>query len=293
MGCGNNSLIIGKKSNCNSSGGGTGDCGTGSGSCGVAGLSPRRERGRVVEELKDYVLLMLGSPVLEIELDQQQLDLAVNNTLKILEYYAPREYFRYYTFMTTSNKSVYEMPPDVGYIREVSYRSMADFGFTANDLGGGIPLDYFYPGGVYSGSSEGMLNPLIPQFSQMSTWINYQMYSRMFSRTSSQLGSYEFIGGYRAIKLYPIPRSTVPVIVHYIRRCEDFGEALLMAQEGALIHAKLMLGMIRKKYSGALGPGGGFTLDGSEMYASAVEEMKIWRERLSTEWGDLPGITLA
>jgi hypothetical protein len=63
-------------------------------------LSPRKYREKVREDLKDYVLLMLGAPVVKVELDQQQLDLAVDQSMKIFEDYAGREYFDYYTFFT-------------------------------------------------------------------------------------------------------------------------------------------------------------------------------------------------
>jgi hypothetical protein len=52
-----------------------------------AQLGPRRQRELVREQLKDFVLLMLGAPAVAIELDQQQLDLAVDQALKIFEDY--------------------------------------------------------------------------------------------------------------------------------------------------------------------------------------------------------------
>ena len=120
--------------NCNNLG--PADC------CDKNRLSPRRNRERVREQIKDYVLLMLGAPVIKIELNEQQLDLAVDQSLKIFEDYAPREYFDYYTFNTQPGKSVYELPPDVGLVRDVFYKETAQFAFSANDLGGAIPVEY-------------------------------------------------------------------------------------------------------------------------------------------------------
>src|SRR5205807_2528738 len=96
-------------------------------------LSTRRNRERTRGQIKDYVLLMLGAPVVKIELDEQQVDLAIDQAMKIFEEYAPREYFDYYTFNTTPGKSVYEMPPDVGLIRNVYYKQTPEFAFQAND----------------------------------------------------------------------------------------------------------------------------------------------------------------
>ena len=49
----------------------------------ISKLGARPNRGKIRGQLKDYVLLMLGAPVVQIELDEQQLDLAVDASLKI------------------------------------------------------------------------------------------------------------------------------------------------------------------------------------------------------------------
>lgn len=294
--CGPSTLIINtasKKGACSAggtvTGGGCADLGPAD--C-QTGIGPRRNRGRVIEQVKDYVLLMLGAPVIDLELDEQQLDMAVKQTLKVMEYFAPREYFRYYTFKTTPGKSVYEMPPDVGYIRNVYYRQTSEFAFTAQDLGGAIPIEYFYPGGAYSSIQGGMMDPIQPMWGRMGEWVLYKMYERMYSRVSSSLGGWEFVGGYRNVKLYPIPYRAYNVIVHYMQRCHDWDEVTLAMQEGALAHAKMMVGTVRKKYQGGLGPSGGMTLDGEQMYAEGKQEYVQWKEDLIYKWSDIGGISM-
>ena len=99
----------------------------------VSKLSSRPNRGKIRGQLKDYVLLMLGAPVVQIELDEQQLDLAVDHALQILEEWAPREFFRYYVFNTVPGKSIYEMPIDVGYVRNVFYKETGTFAFQSSE----------------------------------------------------------------------------------------------------------------------------------------------------------------
>lgn len=293
--CGPSTLYIGRPSNNQSKG----SCGAGCGDMGPADcidgnkLGPRRNRGKVIEMIKDYVMLMLGAPVVDLELDEQQLDMAVKQTLKVMEYYAPREYFRYYTFATTPGKSVYEMPPDVGYIRGVHYRQTGEFAFTSNDLGGSLPIEYFYPGSSASSlGNMGMMNPIQPVWGRMGEWVLYKQYERMYSRLSSGLGGWEFVGGYKHVKLYPIPQRSYNVAVHYMQRCNDWDEVTLAMQEGALAHAKMMLGTIRKKYQGGLGPSGGMQLDGEAMYQEGKAEYTQWREDLIYRWGDILGPTM-
>jgi hypothetical protein len=237
---------------------------------------------------------MLGGPVIGIELDDQQLDMAVKQTLKIMEYFAPREYFTYYTFSTTPGQSVYEMPPDVGYVRHVAYRETTEYGFQAEDLGGSIPLEYFYPGGSGGGSGGlgGFMNPIQPLWGSAGEWVLYKNYERMYTRLSSSLGGWEWVNGYRHIKLYPIPFRPTRVIVHYMQKCKDWEDITLAMNEGALAHAKMMLGLIRRKYTNPPGPGGGIQLDGAQMYQEGKEEYEKWKEELIYKWGDILPISL-
>ncbi len=255
-------------------------------------LTPRRNRERVREQIKDYVLLMLGAPVIPIELNSQQLDLAVDQALKIFEDYAPRDYYDYFTFNTIPGKSVYELPPDVGFVRNVFYKETPTFAFTANDLGGAIPVEYFYPGGAYGSIQGGLIDPVQPIWGRMGEWVLYKQYEQMYSNISSNIGGWEWVGGHRHIKLYPIPCKVQGVIVHYLQRCKDWECVTEAMQIGALCYAKIMLGRIRSKIKNPAGPNGGVQLDGAELLQEGHEDLKEWREMLITRFGDLPPITL-
>ena len=254
-------------------------------------LSRRHTRGQVIDQLKDFVLLSLGAPTIDVELDEQQLDLVVKNTLKILEEYAPREFYNYYTFTTEAGKSIYEMPPDVGYIRNVFYRKSSQYGFSAQDIGGSIPIEYFYPGGSQSGVSGAMIDPTQPIWERAGEWQLYKSYERLYSKMSSTIGGWEFIGGYKHVKLYPIPSIPQQVHVHYMQKCFDWQDVTLAMQEGALAQAKKILGLIRRRYGNLPGPGGGAGSDGDAMYNEGREEYEQWKKDIIDKWSDIPMIT--
>jgi hypothetical protein len=258
-----------------------------------AQLGPRRQRELVREQLKDFVLLMLGAPAVAIELDQQQLDLAVDQALKIFEDYCPREYFDYYVFQATPGKSVYELPPDVGLVRNVFYKTMGNFAFQASDLDGAIPIEYFYPGGAYASIQGGLIDPIQPIWGRMGEWSLYKMYERMYSRISSNLGGWEWVSGFRHIKLYPTPFATQKVIVHYLQKQKDWNEVTEAMQMGALAYGKIMLGRIRSKFEQIPGPGGGGGLDGNTLLQEGREDLEKWRENLIIRYGDILPIDLA
>ncbi len=236
---------------------------------------------------------MLGAPVVRIELDQQNLDAAVDFALQVFEDYCPREYFQYYSFLTTPGKSVYELPPDVGLVRNVFYKTQGTFAFQASDLGGALPIEYFNPGGSYAGQT-GMLNPTTPIWGNMGEWVLYKQYENMFSRTSSNIGGWEWVGGFCHIKLYPVPFGAHKVIVHYLQKRPDFREVTEAMREGALAYAKIMLGRIRSKIKNPPGPNGGVQLDGIELLQEGKEEKEKWEERLLQRYaGPQEAITMA
>lgn len=301
---GSNTLVIGRPSqqkfdslNCNagvtsSIGGcsGTPACGTYTGPHDRK-IGPRKHREKVRENIKDYVLLMLGAPVVKIELDDQQLDLAVDQSLKIFEEYAGREFFDYHVFTTISGKSVYKLPDDVGVVRNVFYNQQANFAFQASDLDGAVPLEYFYPGGAYS-SMQGGMSPAQPIWGRMGEWVLYKQYEQMFAQISSTIGGWEWVSDMNHIKLYPIPCRPTRVIVHYLQKCKDWKEVNQAMQEGALAHAMIMLGHIRGRYQQIPGPGGPTTLDGEYMKTKGWELKEKWQEELIFKYGDLPYISM-
>lgn len=252
-------------------------------------LTARKHRGKVKEDIADYVLLMLGAPTVKVELDQQQLDLAVDQAMKVFEEYAGQEFFDYYTFRTVPGKSVYKMPDDIGIVRNVFYKETGSFAFQGSDMDGAIPIDYFYPGGSASGSLGGLMTPNQPIWGRMGEWVQYKQYEQMFSRVSSNLGGWEWVSDLRHIKLYPAPCNSCLVIVHYLQKCKDWKEVNQAMQEGAYAYASIMLGNNRGKYQQPPGPGGGMALDGEYHRNKGWELLKEWKEDLIYRFGDLGG----
>lgn len=279
-------------------GGGISNCGGGCGGSdglGVADpldirdLGPRRNRSKVIGQIKDYVLAMLGAPVVEIELDDQQLDIAVDEALAVFEEYAPQEYFEYLVFNTTPGQSVYKMPAEVGYIRDVSYKQSGSMAFTSSDLGGVLPVEYFYPGSAGAGAAAGgMMNPSSPMWGNAGEWVLYKQYEQMYSRLASNIGGWEWLSDYQHIKVYPIPMAVHKVIVHYIQKHKDWKRVSHAMKEGALCFAKIMLGRIRSKIKNPPGPNGGVQLDGDTLLSEGNAEKEKWEERLLTRFGDGP-----
>jgi hypothetical protein len=254
-------------------------------------LSPRKNRAKVREQVREYILHMLGAPTLRLELNEQNIDFCVDQAMMIFEQYAPKDFFSYYTFTTAPGRSVYELPADIGYVRNVYYDKTGKSAiFQAADLGGVIPIEYNYIGG--SATNGGMFNPTTPIWGKMGEWVLYKGYETMYARTSSNIGGWEWISDYGHIKLYPTPYSGRKVIVHYIQKQKDWPEVNQAMQEGALAYAKLILGRIRSKFSNPPGPNGGIQLDGQALLQEGKEELETWKRDLIYKFGDILPITL-
>lgn len=258
----------------------------------LSSLGSRPKRAKVKAQIRDYILHMLGGTGVRIELNEQDIDFCVDQALMIFENYAPREFFNYYTFNTIPGKSVYTMPPEIGFIRNVFYRKQPSFSFQSSDLQGAIPVEYFYPGGSYASIQGGLIDPVQPIWGRMGEWVLYKNYEQMYSRISSSIGGWEWVDGYSNIKLYPIPHSVQLVIVHYLQKNKDWAQVSQAMQEGALTYAKEILGRIRGKIKNIPGPGGGVQLDGDQLMQEAREDRKQWFEDLIYKFGDIPPITL-
>ena len=256
-------------------------------------LGPRPNREKVRMQIRDYILHMLGAPAVKLELDEQNIDFCIDQSLKIIEDYAPREFFNYYAMNSVPGKSVYELPPNVGMVRNVFYKEQGTFAFQASDLDGAIPIEYFYPGGAYASIQGGLIDPIQPIWGRMGEWVLYKQYEQMYSRVSSNLGGWEFIGGLKHIKIYPTPHRSSKILVHYLQKMKDWPEVTQAMQEGALSYAKEIVGRIRSKYPAPPGPGGGMQLDGQNLLAEAKEERAEWKNDLIYRWGDIPAITMS
>jgi hypothetical protein len=300
MACSSNTLVIGRPSqqkfdqaSCNTgvkTSVGSGGCGSGTSSCGSffgahdRKLTPRKFREKVREDMKDYIMLKLGAPVLKLEFDQQHLDMIVDKILMVFEEYAGPEFFDYYTFATIPGKSVYKLPDDVGVVRNVFYKEIANFAFQASDLDGAIPIEYFYPGGSYSSIQGGLIDPNQPIWGRMGEWVLYKNYEQMFSRASSNIGGWEWVSDMGHIKLYPTPCRGQKVIVHYLQKCKDWKQVNQALLEGAEAEAMIVLGNIRGKYTQIPGPGGGVVLDGDFLRTKGWELYEKWKEELLTRF---------
>jgi len=247
---------------------------------------PRFNRERIRSQIADYVILMLGGPVIDLELDQQQLSLAVDEALRIFEEWAPQSYFQWYHFDTVAEQSIYQMPCDIGLIRDVQYLPPTCDG--ARELGGSMPLGWIgdtgYGAGGLAWGAWGY-NRHQPYWGYAGEWVLFKQYEDMFERTSGRNGGWEFYEDQHSLKIYPTPHfGGGNVSVHYLQKKKDWKEVHQFMNEYALALAKIMVGRIRSKYSTIVSPGQGVTLDGATILQEGKDEKKQLEHDLIYKW---------
>lgn len=250
----------------------------------------RPQREKIRGEIADYVLLMLGAPVIDIEIDKQQLTLAIDESLRIFEEWAPSSYFSYYNFKTAAGQADYQMPCDVGMIRDVHFEPKTCD--AASQLGGSMPLGWIgdtgYGAGGLAWGAWGY-NRFQPYWGYAGEWVLFKQYEETFERVSSRNGGWEFLEDSHTIKLYPTPQMEGGMVsVHYLQRKKDWSQVHQWMNEYALALSKIMIGRIRSKFTNIVSPGGGVSLDGQNILTEGLEEKKQLEKDLIYKFNDTP-----
>lgn len=213
------------------------------------------------EELKRFIITMLGAPAVKVELTDEQLQQSINLALEVYIRYLGRE--RYAYTVAKSHQSEYEWPSDCKEIFHVFFRPatlsalgninqamFSDFYLLATDLA----VD------IYE--------------SPVTFWC-YLASREMLEKTYGVWGSWENID-FRRFRIYPIPFKDQIIGIWYKSNDLDFAEEKFnLLRKLALAYAKQILGRIRSKYANIPGSNNNMlTLDGTALLAEGAQEEK-------------------
>lgn len=231
------------------------------------------------EEFLTQVKLLLGNQIIDLELDKEHYDVALDVAIDRYRTRSGNSKEESFLFMTLQpEQSIYTLPNEVQEVREVLRRG-------TGGAGGGAVIDPFslaFTNNVYlmqnpgqmGGGGGGML-------STYDAAVQYQeLIARMFGRDM----------------LFTFSQSTHKIMFHRrITAAEDVAlhvyntkpESALLTEaycrqwlrDYTIAKCKQMIGEARSKYQGLAGPQGGIALNGESMKAEAVAEM----ERLENE----------
>ncbi len=234
--------------------------------------SPSVDAGRTSpsqrDSIKKQIMHLLGDQMIEVELDNEHLDLAVDLAVEKLRQRsdgAVKEEFLFLTLQTDQN--TYTLPQEVQEVRKIYRR-----GIGAHSAGG-INFDPFEAAfsNIYllqAGRTGGL-----------ATWDLFSQYQETIGRIFGS--EVNFIWDYAARELTLIrkTRREEDIALHvYLHRTEDviLSDPYMRpwARDYALARSKLMLGEARSKFSSGLpGPGGSVVLNGEQLKQEAQQEL--------------------
>tara|TARA_R110002020_G_scaffold204789_1_gene409101 strand:+ start:950 stop:1843 length:894 start_codon:yes stop_codon:yes gene_type:complete len=234
------------------------------------------------EVIKDYVLGMLGHPIVRVELTHYQLKACIDEATTKLSYHAPLWTMQYASFDASVGQNVYELPSYI--IDNLSYvvykKSLLSIQSQAGTLEFDFFLKYFQENYLFENFGVGDF---------------YLLQSAMEStrKILGQEGSYNILNN-RFLQLYPAPAMTPErVLIEY--RALDSNTLhpayINWVQRYALAVAKGVLSHVRGKYGQVPSPGGGVTLNSQQLAQEAATEKKELLEELMSQIEEPPVFT--
>lgn len=222
-----------------------------------------------LQDLKDWILIKLGAPLLTVELNDQQLNACIGDAIQLYSKYAyrPEQYL-------TINLKYYKPGKGID-LTNFKIMSIKDISFQRDNIFG-FGQDMFF--GAYAFMGQGQGSPFFGYGSgnTVGAWTTYHACHEYFDLTKRMLGSgpdWQYDRYTKHLRLMPEPRYKHDHFILLTCNVEPpldeyYGNDVV--KNLSLAEAKILLGTIRKKYSGTQLLGGG-TID-SEIGSEGKEE---------------------
>lgn len=221
------------------------------------------------EEVINYTRLRLGEGMVDVELDREHYDMAIDNALSMYRRLSSGAVQKSYIHIQTLKDVVkYTLPDEVMVVTRLWRKQTTGGGLYDN---GGIIFDPVY--GVYpgtGGSGGGILSQInsIAMYMEDAAFVLCRDYDWLWDRVNKQLTILHNIGANEEIL------ASVENFIPEATLFRDVYSSDWLAN-WTLAAAKVTLGTARAKYTTGLpGPGGAIQLDGEAMKQEGYDEME-------------------
>ena len=219
----------------------------------------------------DYIRTMLGDGMIDVELDPQHYNTAIDRALR---YYRARsqnaveESFGFLTLQTDVND--YTLSSEVMQVRQVFRRSIGSR--TGGGDGGTLfePFNLAYSN-TYLLSSSNM--------GGLATYYAFASYQKLVGKMFGSYINFEWNSRTKHLHITQRPRGEEVVLLWMYNNKPDFALfqdtwAGLWIRDYALANCKIMLGEAREKFATIASPQGGTSLNGSALKAEGKAELE-------------------
>jgi len=228
-------------------------------------------------ELIEQVKRMLGSSMVDRELEAEDYELATTLAFERYEQIAGNAQEEAYIFLELVNEEgVYFLPPEIISVRQIFRRGLGE-------TNGGTSIDpfslaytnlYLLQAGAGGGYTAGLL-----------TYELFNDYIKLAGRMFGAYIQFTFNNVTKKLQIIRKPTGGEPVLLWvYKKRSEDelLQDTFIKPwiRSYTLAWAKQMLGESYEKYAQIIGPQGGTTLNGAALKADAKESMEKLEQQL-------------
>tara|TARA_X000000950_G_scaffold283588_1_gene384738 strand:- start:661 stop:1422 length:762 start_codon:yes stop_codon:yes gene_type:complete len=228
------------------------------------------------QEVYKYVELSLGGGMIDVELDPEHYESALNTALTKFRQRSENSVEESYIFLpTVIDQNDYTLPSEVMEVRKIFRRSIG------SRTGGGDGGTLFEPFNL------AYTNTYLLASSNMGGLATYNAFAGYQELVGRMFGSFIEFKWNRATKKLTIlqrPRAEEEILLYCYNHRPDFEllddyMAVQWIKDYTLAKCKYILGEARSKFATIAGPQGGSTLNGDALKAEAQAEM----EKLESE----------
>lgn len=229
------------------------------------------------QQVVDYIKLMLGDGLIDVELDPAHYNLAIDRALRKFRQRSSNSVEQSFAFLTLqTDQNEYVLAPEVENIRRIYRRSVG------SRTGGGDGGSLFEPFNLaYS-------NTYLLTSTNMGGLATYYAFSSYQKQVGKMFGSEINFLWNRTTKLLTIdqrPRTEEEVLIWIDNHRPDFNLlsdtfAGQWLRDYALATCKIMLGEAREKFSQIASPQGGTSLNGAALKGEGKAELDTLEQDL-------------
>jgi hypothetical protein len=242
------------------------------------------ERQKVI----DYIGTMLGSGMIDVELDPIHYNTAIDKALARYRQRSQNSTEESFGFMTLQvDQNDYILPKEVMGVRQIFRRSIG------SRSGGGDGGSLFEPFNLaytntYLLSSSNM--------GGLATYMAFASYQNLVGKMFGSFINFDFNPSSKKLRISQRPRTEESVVLWMYNYRPDFSlfqdtYGGIWIKDYALAQCKIMVGEAREKFGNVVGPQGQTTMNGTAMKAEGVAMIEKLDLELSTNYDNQQPMT--
>jgi hypothetical protein len=229
------------------------------------------------QEVVNYIKTMLGDGMIDIELEPQHYEVAINRALAKFRQRAQSSTEESYAFMTLQQDvNEYILAPEVMEVRQLFRRSVGSR--TGGGDGGTIfePFNLAYTNTYLLNSSN---------MGGLATYFAFASYQKLVGKMFGSEIDFTWNATTKKLTILQRPRGEESILLWLYNYRPDFTlfqdpYVGIWLKDFALATCKIMLGDAREKFATIASPQGGTTLNGTALKADGKAELEVLEQDL-------------